>query len=284
MSEDHQAKIEALTAALDIALKKIEDLEKTQPSATEDRNGASSPETGRQTPNAHIRHEAVRDVEQINDSNANDIIRFIISIDAIFNIFKAEDKAFVEELYLKCRGQFAHWWARTLARVKNWPEMKSLILEEYFNPLLIETIVSEEVNRFQRPDETLRQFILSIESTAQALNLDIPEPRLINIILSHINPATFGLLRYGDPPTTLHRLLQLAGDVDGAVQRQIQYGRLMGSQAAAFPPPREQSSNAGVSARPWERSTDPRSTARPLATCHRCGLIGHPSERCTGKK
>jgi hypothetical protein len=259
MAEENQA-LEVLNRALNFTLDRIEALE--DGAARKLRPGAK---------------EFAASIQPVDGRSGSGVLNFIAEIDAAVQMEVCAEEELLAYAAVKCQGIFMQWWRRNYKVSMKWSAIKRLILNDYFNPIYLESLKNQEVMRFQSPAESFREFIFAVESRAKAMNLlegAITELQLVTIIMSHINPQTFAYLRYGSSPTTIDELLKMAADVDGAVLRQVQYTN---QQAASTP-----HLSAGIVHPTSSAATQQRGKSPPM--CRQCGIVGHASQQCTGQR
>ncbi len=251
--------------------------------------------------------DVIRDIIIIDGANGNELVQFLVQIDAIVEMEICDEVALMAHLVLKLKGIMAYWWRRNYKTKgeRTWQEMKLLILSDFVNPIHLEALRTEEIYRFQRENESMREFIMTVEAKAKAMGLmpDMTERQLTNILMSHINPATFDLVRYGSPPSTISDILKIAADVDGAllrnrlhaqatvsrgppkanesVHQSVSYqqptstGAPMSPQSVSYPQPT--STGAQMSSQGVPHPPQPRQAPK----CYRCGVIGHTASMCS---
>lgn len=79
------------------------------------------------------------------------------------------------------------------------------------------------VFRFQGQNESLREFVQNVESASKALNCEMSELELVNIIIAHISPITYSYWRPVRKIETIEYLLDLGSEIEGAMLRDSQY-------------------------------------------------------------
>jgi hypothetical protein len=112
-------------------------------------------------------------------SDPNKFWEFLIRVTSLHQLNLISESEFVNSLLIKTGWPLSQRWGEYARQGLNWTQMKGFVMNLFLLPLLHEDFVIKHMTRrFQSDDETLSEFISSIQIARDFLNYKCTETGL----------------------------------------------------------------------------------------------------------
>lgn len=147
--------------------------------------------------------KSLENVPMLHTATPENALTFLIATDKLRNMLLVPEVHLLQCLVTKCTNLFLDILTQVLQDKPDYMTFKIRVLQYVCPPRTLEQCKHEYIHRFQRPNESLPVFIESICSYERALNLDLSEALIVQIIIDNLNPLTKQHLPPGNYPSTL---------------------------------------------------------------------------------
>lgn len=148
-------------------------------------------------------------LEQINICDASEISllkEFLMKIDELIKINIIPSKVLLQFLIIKTSGRLRDLWLKQISIMNDWGLFKNKILDTLFTNIDVALLKTQVINSQQKTNETLRQFVTSVEQQMRFFNINMTETEFIAHIWTRLNEESFKYLQYIIPPKNKEEL------------------------------------------------------------------------------
>jgi hypothetical protein len=140
-------------------------------------------------------------------SDSHKLLEFLIGIQQIFELELADEKQMRVAILPKTNGQLRTIWASSITDGITRAGLMNKIAETFLPDRAKQQLIREAVYRVQKHNESLSDFITSVQSAAKILLQ--PNAELLDTILTGMNSANRACLAGFPAPTSVDELLHL---------------------------------------------------------------------------
>lgn len=187
-------------------------------------------------------------------SSPEDLVNFIQEIQNVVDSNLLPENQLIYYLLMKTTNELRTWWTTAMQTHSSWSTIKYQLLNTYLSRIDITILVDRLVRRNQHEHETFSQFTRDVVRKITALDVQMSELQIIDMIWAHTNRNTFEYIKYRTIPQTIRELEQIGTEIDQIQRRERQYLTLETNQEQINSPPNK--------------------------SCNYCKRIGHTIQEC----
>jgi hypothetical protein len=201
------------------------------------------------------------------------VLNFLIGVNQICEVKLIPEVDFLAVLITRTSGRIMQIFGAHLEQKHPWGLVQSEIIATFLPPRVKERFLSSYVlDRFQRAEEDLTSFVMSVGAAAGVLGFPGTEQQLVHRMLQNMHPRNKSYCLFEARPDTVQGLYRLASTVAEACAVESQREQQMGLVPQAAAPRPLVSSVLKTSA--------PQSIANREMSCWKCGGKGHIARYC----
>ena len=216
----------------------------------------------------------VKDVGLLTSDNVADVLKFLEILVSLLDQARVLGVSEQDVLRLLLSVTTRHLYNAVLKAIQNNNSVSQLhdaVLHQFVTIRLRSEWMMTYYNRTQAPNESMADFISSIEFYAKVLKVPHSEAEIVALIVSGLNAQTRSRLLFANQPHTFSDLHQLAVQATS-------FTAVDAIQAVPVAQPEVASPNVRPSAGNMRSNG-----VRPPIQCHYCGKMGHIQRYCYRK-